>query len=579
MRGGDAKIFSRRDISRLPALRWRPDISVLLLVLLGALLCGLVLLPLGWLAWYSITDANGTPSPANFVRLATDPTFLGPYLTAVSIAAGVSAGASAAALPLAWLVARTDLPLRRVIRALVTASFVTPPFLGAIAWEILAAPNSGILNQWYRWLFALEADDHLFDIYTAEGLVFVMACYSFPYVFVLAANALDNIPAELEDASAILGATRAATLRRVTFPMVLPAMLAGALVAFLQALTQFGTPAILALPAGFHVITTKIWALFQYPPEPHLAAAAALPLLLLTILLLQGQQWLVGRRGYAVIGGKSGAPRLVGLGTWRWPALGFALAFFALPILLPYAALIKTALVRTPSEPLTLDTLTLHNIRFVFLEFSQTQQALWNTVLLGVLAATGCTFLALMVSYITTRKLAGHRFLGFLATAPIAIPGIVLGVGLFLSYTRQPLVLYGTLWILLLAFLTIELPGGYQQLQAAFRGLHPELEEAGRIFGATRLGALWRIAAPLLRTSLIATWCFVFIGVIRELSATIMLTTARTKVVSVIIYDLNESGDLGAISVLGITLLLITFAVVGMANRVPVLGGRAPRAG
>ncbi len=579
MRGGDAKIFSRRDISRLPALRWRPDISVLLLVLLGALLCGLVLLPLGWLAWYSITDANGTPSPANFVRLATDPTFLGPYLTAVGIAAGVAAGASAAALPLAWLVARTDLPLRRVIRALVTASFVTPPFLGAIAWEILAAPNSGILNQWYRWLFALEADDHLFDIYTAEGLVFVMACYSFPYVFVLAANALDNIPAELEDASAILGATRAATLRRVTFPMVLPAMLAGALVAFLQALTQFGTPAILALPAGFHVITTKIWALFQYPPEPHLAAAAALPLLLLTILLLQGQQWLVGRRGYAVIGGKSGAPRLVGLGTWRWPALGFALAFFALPILLPYAALIKTALVRTPSEPLTLDTLTLHNIRFVFLEFSQTQQALWNTVLLGVLAATGCTFLALMVSYITTRKLAGHRFLGFLATAPIAIPGIVLGVGLFLSYTRQPLVLYGTLWILLLAFLTIELPGGYQQLQAAFRGLHPELEEAGRIFGATRLGALWRIATPLLRTSLIATWCFVFIGVIRELSATIMLTTARTKVVSVIIYDLNESGDLGAISVLGITLLLITFAVVGMANRVPVLGGRAPRAG
>ncbi len=197
-------------------------------------------------------------------------------------------------------------------------------------------------------------------------------------------------------------------------------------------------------------------------------------------------------------------------------------------------------------------------------------------MLLGVLAATGGTFLALIVGYITTRGLVtGHRFIGFLATAPIAIPGIVLGVGLFLSYTRPPLVLYGTLWILLLAFLTIELPAGYQQLQAAFRSLHPELEDAGRIFGATKLGALWRITAPLLRTSLIATWCFVFIGVIRELSATIMLTTAETKVVSVIIYDLNESGDLGAISVLGITLLLITFAVVGIANRLPVLG-RAP---
>jgi iron(III) transport system permease protein len=133
-------------------------------------------------------------------------------------------------------------------------------------------------------------------------------------------------------------------------------------------------------------------------------------------------------------------------------------------------------------------------------------------------------------------------------------------------------VLYGTLWILLLAFLTIELPAGYQQLQAAFRGLHPELEEAGRILGATRLRVLWRITAPLLRTSVIATWCFVFIGVIRELSATIMLTTAQTKVVSVIIYDLNESGDLGAISVLGITLLAITFLVVGIATRLPGFG-------
>jgi iron(III) transport system permease protein len=537
-----------------------------------------VLLPLGWLGWYSITDANGALSLANFARLATDPTFIRPYLTALIVAASVAAGATLVATPLAWLVARTDLPLRRTIRALVTASFVTPPFLGAIAWEILAAPNSGILNQWYRALVGLGPYEHLFNIYTAEGLVFVMACYSFPYVFVLVANALDNIPAELEDASAILGGTRTATLRRVTLPMVLPALLAGALVAFLQALTQFGTPAILALPSGFHVITTKIWALFQYPPNPHLAAAAALPLLLLTILLLHGRQWLLGRRGYAVIGGKSGMPRLVGLGIWRWPALLFAMAFLALPVFLPYAALIKTAIVHTPSDPLTFDTLTLHNIRFVFLDFSQTRQALWNTVLLGVLAATGGTFLALIVGYITTRGLVtGHRFIGFLATAPIAIPGIVLGVGLFLSYTRPPLVLYGTLWILLLAFLTIELPAGYQQLQAAFRSLHPELEDAGRIFGATKLGALWRITAPLLRTSLIATWCFVFIGVIRELSATIMLTTAETKVVSVIIYDLNESGDLGAISVLGITLLLITFAVVGIANRLPVLGRAPPR--
>jgi iron(III) transport system permease protein len=553
------------------------DFSMPLLALLGLFLCALVLLPLLWLAWYSITDNAGALTTANFIKLASDPSFVSPFLTALAIALSVALAACAVATPLAWLVARTDMPLRSTIRAFVTASFVTPPFLGAIAWEILAAPNSGMLNQWYRALFDLEPDEHLFDIYTVEGVTFAIACYAFPYVFVLVANALDRVPADLEDASAILGGSRGSTLCRVTLPLVLPALLAGALVAFLQSLTLFGTPAILALPAGFHVITTKIWSLFQYPPNPHLAAAAALPLLLVTILLLRGRQMLLGRRSYAVVGGKSGAPRVIALGAWRWPALAFATAVIALPVLLPYAALLKTAVVRTASDPLTWENLTLHNIRFVFVEFSQTQLALRNTFLLGIMAATAGTALALVVSYLTTRRLViFHRALGFLAAAPMAIPGIVLGVGLFLSYTRPPLVLYGTLWILLLAFLTIELPAGFQQLQAAISGLHPELEEASRIFGATRLRSLWQITAPLLRTSVIATWCFIFIGVIRELSATIMLTTAQTKLVSVIIYDLNESGDLGAISVLGITLLLITFAVVTAANRLPVLGRAGP---
>jgi iron(III) transport system permease protein len=563
----------RRRVRRIDAL-------TPLLAAVGLLLCALILLPLGWLVWYSFSDDAGQPTLGNFVRLASDPTFALPYLTALGIAAGVAVGSCAAALPLAWLVARTDMPLRRPLRMFVTASFVTPPFLGAIAWELLAAPNSGMLNQWARLLFGLGPYDHLFNVYSVGGVVFCIACYAFPLVFVLVANALDNIPGDLEDASAILGGSRATTLRRVTLPMVLPALLAGALLSFVQALTQFGTPAILALPAGFHVITTKIWSLFQYPPHAHLAAAASMPLLLLTILLLRGQQMLLGRRGYTVLGGRSSAPRPIRLGLWRWPALLFAIALLSLPIFLPYAALIKTALVKTPSDPLTLDTLSLRNLKFVFVDFSQTRQALWNTVLLGILSATAGTALALVVSYATTRRLiAGHRILGFLATAPVAIPGIVLGVGLFLAYTRPPLVLYGTLWILFLAFLTIELPAGYQQLQAALRGLHPELEEASRIFGANRLRSLWQITAPLLGASVIATWCFIFIGVIRELSATIMLTTANTKVVSVIIYDLNESGDLGAISVLGIALLVITFGVVVVANRLPVLGRTPPRLG
>jgi iron(III) transport system permease protein len=212
-------------------------------------------------------------------------------------------------------------------------------------------------------------------------------------------------------------------------------------------------------------------------------------------------------------------------------------------------------------------------VRFVFFEFSQTRTALVNTLILGAASATIGTVLALVIAYLTSRQaIAGHRVLGFLATAPIAIPGIVLGVGLFLTYTRPPLILYGTLWILLLAYLTIELPAAYQQLQSAFRAVHPELEEASRILGATRLRALRDVTAPLLRSGIIAAWCFIFIGVMRELSAAIMLFTANTRVISVVIYDLNESGDLGAISILGLTMLIVTFAVVLIVNRLPGTG-------
>jgi iron(III) transport system permease protein len=457
---------------------------------------------------------------------------------------------------------------------LVLASFVTPPFLGAIAWELLAAPNSGLINVAWRHLANAEPYTALVNIYSFGGLVFAIACYTFPYVFTLVANGLDRVPSELEDASAILGARPFTTLRRITLPLVLPAMLAGSLIAILQALTMFGSPAILALPAGFHVITTKIWSLFQYPPKPGLAAAAALPLLLITVLLLQGKAWILGRKGYTVLGGKSGEPRVARLGAWTPVAWLFVLVVLAMTVLLPYAALLKTSLVKSGVAGWAGTGLTLHNFHFVFFEFSATRLAMWNTFLLGFSTATLGTGLALLAAYMVSRApVRGAWILGLLATAPVAIPGIVLGVGLFLTYSHPQLMLYGTLWILLVAFLTIEMPGGYQQMAAAFHGIHPELEEASRILGATRLQTLRLITAPLLRSSVIATWCFVFIGTIRELSATILLTTANTKLVSVIIYDLNESGDMGAISVLGIMLLVVSFFVVWLANRLPLLGG------
>ena len=553
---------------------FRFDISWPILIAFAAVLCVLIVLPMSWLVYFSVTDRDGAFTLANFAELITNPTFVDPLITTVIVATSSAIICCAVASPLGWLVARTDLPLRRTVRALVTASFVTPPFLGAIAWELLAAPNSGLLNKVYRAVTGAPQDEYLFNIYTLQGLIFVISCYTFPFVFVLVANALDRIPGDLEDASSILGGNAWTTARRVTIPLAMPALLAGALVAFLQAMTLFGSPAILAIPAGFHTMTTKIWSLFQYPPKMQLAAAASVPLLVLTIMLLRAESFLLGRRGYAVVGGRQGDPRLVQLGNWKWVALGVVLLVLCNPVFLPYGALLNAAFSPVASQFVTPATATLHNINFVFFELSATALAFNNTAILCTATATIGTVMAVVIAYVTTRKaITGHQALEFLATAPVAVPGIVLGVGLFLSYARPPFVLYGTLWILLIAFVTIAMPAAYQQLQSAFRVVHPDLEEASRILGATRLQTLWRITAPLLRTSVIATWCFIFVGVIRELSAAIMLFTSQTKVISVLIFDLNESGDLGAIAVLGLLMLIVTFAVVVLINRMPGFGG------
>ena len=375
------------------------------------------------------------------------------------------------AAPMGWLVARTDMPLRRTVRALVTASFVTPPFLGAVAWELLAAPNSGLLNKAFRAVTGAEPDDYLFNIYSLPGLIFVISCYTFPYVFVLVANALDRIPGDLEDASSILGGSAWTTARRVTIPLAMPAVLAGALVAFLQAMTLFGSPAILALPAGFHTMTTKIWSLFQYPPKLELAAAASLPLLVLTVALLRAESFILGRRGYAVVGGRQGDPRRVRarpveMGGARRRLRGAAQS--GVPALRGAAQRGVLAACRPSSSRSTISRSTTSNSCSSSCRRPASRSR--TRLILCTSAATIGTVMAVVIAYMTSRKaIAWHRALGFLATAPVAVPGIVLGVGLFLTYTRPPFVLYGTLWILLIAFVTIALPAAYQQLQSAFR--------------------------------------------------------------------------------------------------------------
>ena len=535
----------------------------------------LMALPLGWLAYMSVSGETG-PTLAHYRRALGDPALGKALWNTVVLAFWVGIASVAVGAPLAWLTARTDVPAKRLIQSLVLASFVTPPFLGAFAWVMLAGPNAGLLNKLWRGLTG--SDDALLNIFSMPGLVFVVTIYTFPYVYIMIANTLALIASDLEEAAAILGAGRLMVALTVTLPMVAPAVVSGFILSVLQALALFGSPAILALPAGFHTITTQVWSLFQFPPKVELAAAVSIPLLLATALLLFVQKRLLGRRGYAAVGGKGAQRRIIPLGIWRYPALLACLAVMACAIFLPYGVLAKAAFSRAWAQPLTRDNLTLANVSFTFFEYSATRAAILNTLELGVMTACVGAGLVALLSYITSRKLViGHQVVAFLALAPVVIPGVVLAVALFIAYTRPPLLLYGTLWILFVAYLTKEMPVGYAQADATFRSIPSELEDAGRILGAGRLRVLADITAPLARSGIIAAWCFIFIGVIRELSASIILFTPSTKVMSVVIFDLKEEGQFGAIAVLGLFMLAMTFATVVLVQALlgrDVLGSR-----
>ncbi len=524
----------------------------------------LMALPLGWLVTVSVSGRDGL-TLANYRLVLGDPALQKALWNTVVLAFWVGLASLAVGAPLAWLTARTDVPGRTLIRGLVMASFVTPPFLGAFAWVMLAGPNAGLLNK--LWRAVTGAEEALVNIFSMTGLVFVVTMYTFPYVYIMIANTLGLIASDLEEAAAILGAGRLTAALTVTLPMVTPALVSGFILAVLQALALFGSPAILAMPAGFHTITTQIWSFFHFPPKVEMAAAFSIPLLLATALLLLLQKKLLGRRGYAAVGGKGGQRRRIPLGAWRYPALLGCLGVMACAIFLPYAVLAKAAVSRAWAQPLTWDNLTLANFAFTFFEYSATQAAILNTLELGVLTASVGAAMVALLSYITSRRLVvGHQVVAFLALAPVVIPGVVLAVALFIAYTRPPFVLYGTLAILFVAYLTKEMPVGYAQSDATFRGIPPELEDAGRILGAGRLRVLGDITAPLAKSGIIAAWCFIFIGVIRELSASIILFTPATKVMSVVIFDLKEEGQFGAIAVLGLVMLALTFATVALVQ-------------
>jgi iron(III) transport system permease protein len=326
------------------AVTRRPDLSFLLWAAAIVVLAFLVVLPLGWLVWTSLQDPNTAALTLDNYRVAfTKRIYLAPIANSFRMAFAVAVIAVLVGTPLAWLVARTDMPGRALLRPLILAAFVTPSFLGANAWIFLAAPNSGMLNRLWAALFHTEHGPA--DIYSLNGCIFVIALYSIPYTFSLVTGTLELMSSELEDAATTLGSGTFRTTWSITLPLAMPAILSGFLLSFLEALELFGPPAFILIPAREQVMTTQLYLFFsQFPPQIEVAAAYAMPLLLVTVGLLLVQRRIIGRRRFTTVSGKGGLRRRMRLGRWRWPLAVLAFVPPLLSVVLPYGALLIVSL-------------------------------------------------------------------------------------------------------------------------------------------------------------------------------------------------------------------------------------------
>ncbi len=469
------------------------------------------------------------------------------------------------AVPIAWGVSRTDMPAKGLIRALILGAFITPPYLGAIGWILLGGPNAGWLNR--VWMALTGSSGGFMSVYSFGGLVLVTALYSFPYIFVFTSASLDLVSTEMEEAANILGAGGLRTIFRITLPLVLPAILGGAIIVFLDTVALFGTPAIIALPARIRVMTLVLWQFFEFPVRAEAAAAYAIPLIAITLALFAMQRLLLGRRGYVALTGKGGGRRLMQLGPYRWLVLGYALFVVALAVILPYAALAQAAFSKAWGLGLSWANFTLDNFRVLLVE-ANSRQTIIHSFTYSAAAACVAVALALVIAYIVTRRLVrGGGVLTVLSMAPLVIPGIVLGVAFYATYAPPPVALYGTAAILVIGYTTRFLPIAYVNSVAGVRSLNPEMEEAVRILGGGRLRALARVVVPLLKTNLVGSWLLVFIPATRELSTALFLVGARTRVISVMMLDLSENGSFETLAALGFLLLVATIVIVLIGYR------------
>jgi iron(III) transport system permease protein len=543
----------------------------------GAILCLIVLvvLPLLSLLIGSLRSETGA-SLKNYTDVMTGRLYVAALKNSLILGAWTGLFSLLIGVALAWAVSRTDVPGKALIQVTASLSYLSPPFLTAIAFVYLFSPNAGLINVLMRDVVGLPF--LTFNIFSMSGLVLVTALHTFPFVYLLASSALLSVDASYEEAAQILGASKLRTAVSVTAPLVAPAILSGTLLAFVNAIALFGSQAIIGLPGRIVTLPTRIYALFDYPPEYGLASALSLVFVVITVVALYLQRAFLARRSYVTLAGKGARPQLMSLGPTRWAVFGFATAIFIIAIVLPYATLIAVSLSKSWGLEFW-KGLTLANYNFILFEYNVTQRAIVNSLLLATLAATIAVLLGAIIGWIDLRtRIPGRKLLDYAALIPLGLPGIVVAVALIQFWLAMPLALYGTLTILLLAYVGRYIPLGVRAANASLRQVDPSLEESAQILGASWLTTLREVTLPLIRPGLFAGWLLVFVPVIQELSASILLFSSNSITLAVALYNLYETGYIEPVAALAIINMIIIGAAILVANKLAG-GGIAGRSG
>ena len=541
-----------------------------------AILGFLVVYPVLTLLLGALTDTNPVVdglslshlSIAHFLTVAANPNVAEALFNTLLACGGGTAIAVAIGLLFSWIVVRTNTPFKGFIAAASILPLFAPPLVAGVAWSILGSPKTGLINTVFKWA---GLDWHV-DFYSLSGLIFVFGIYYAPYVYMFTASALRNMDPSLEEAAEISGASAFSTLFTVTFPLIMPAIVSGMLLSFIVMLGIYGVPAVLGAPANINVLTTYIFKLTNWsPPLYNTAAAVAIILMLVTGVLVLLQQKVLSGRSYTTVAGKAFRPRSLDLGPWRWLTFALGALYLLVVVVLPMLALTVAAFrkfmfIRDVNALFDPRAYSLIHFNAIF-DNPLTIRSIYNAIEVGLITAVVGGALAFAIGYTIHRtRLPGRGAIDLISTVPVAIPGLVVGVAYLWAWIGIPGGLYGTIWILALAFIARFMPDTVKALSTSFMQIHRELEEAAWVCGKGTLATIASIVLPLARPGVIASMTLLFVLSIRELGSSLFLYTSDTMVMSVLLLDYYEGGNVGKTAAFSLVQTVLLGVLIGGAN-------------